>query len=204
MRNSLLLCFTIAVLLSSCNDYNPLPPYVYESNPHYTVGYAEFYGAYYAEYGNPNNSLSVSLFSDSVKINENRELVGFGQYLFLEDVFVSPTDTLLSAGVYTVDDSGKPFTVFKGINDTINGDIYHSGAYINYFEKTAAKSTVKLITSGTFSVVVIDAVYSITFDLKTSDNQELKGSFATQLIHVDRSIEAKKSKIRKGPALMWE
>lgn len=204
MRNSLLLCFAIAVVFSSCNDYTPVPPYVYESNPHYAFGYAEFYGSYYAEYGNSNNTLSVSLFSDSLKINENGELVGYGQYLFLEDVFVAPTDSLLPAGVYTVDDSGKPFTVFKGTNDTINGDIYHSGAYINYFEKTAAKSTVKLITSGTFSVAVRDAVYTITFDLKTSDNKELKGNFATQLTHVNQSVEETKSKIRKGPALMRE
>lgn len=202
MKNSLFLCLAFVLLFSSCNDYNPVPPYVYESNPHYALGYAEFYGAYYADYGNVNNTLSISMLSDSLKINEDFELVGYGQYLFLEDVFVTPTDTVLPAGTYTVNDSGKPFTVFAGANDTINGDIYHSGAYISYYEKTAAKSTVKLISSGLFTVVIKDDVYTLKFNFRTSDKQVLLGTYSAQLPHYDQSAEALRSKTRRGPVPM--
>lgn len=202
MKKIKLLSLFFIVFLASCNDYSPLPPYVYEANPHYAFGYAEFYGSYYAEYGNLNNTLSVSLFSDSLKITENGELAGYGQFLYLEDVFVAPTDTFLAPGTYSIEDSGKPFTAFKGTNDTINGDIYHSGAYINYYEKTASKSIVKLINAGTFTVSLTNDVYNISFDFITADKKPLKGTFKAILPHFNQATEANKSKIRKAPLTM--
>ncbi len=197
MKNIFLVLVTIGFLLSSCKGTDPVPPYVYEANPHYSFGYAEFFGAYYAAYKNPNNVVSLSLFSDSLSINNLGNLVGFGQYLFLEDVFVAPTDTILPLTTYTIDDSGLPNTVAPGINDTIDDQIYTIGATISYYEQNAAKSIQKRITGGTFTLSKVGSLYNIVCNFKTSDKKDLKGSFSAQLPYFDESLTNRSLSPRK-------
>ncbi len=198
MKNFTLLILIFVGLLISCNGGQPNQAYVYEKNPQYTWGYAEFYGAYYANYGNKNNVLTISLFTDSLKINNSGTLTGLGQYLLLEDVFVSPIDTILPAGNYTVNNSGLPFTVAPGKNDTVDNDVYTIGATISYYEENTSKSTLKLISSGSFTVSLLnDNLYTISCNFKTSDSLELKGSFTGTLPHYDQSIHTTKSFVRK-------
>jgi len=192
MKNLQLLFILFAGLLVSCKAYEPAPPYVYNSNPHYTWGYAEFYGDYYSQYGIKNNTLSLSLFSDSLKINDQGALEGTGQYLFLEDVFVAPTDTLLPVGKYTISktEAAYPMTFYAGKNDTIDSEVYPIGAYISYYEENSAKSTMKLISDGTFTVSRISGNYTIVCDFKTSDSTKLKGTFTTtKLPYIDQSLK---------------
>jgi len=172
---------------------------VYETNPQYSWGYAEYFGAYYKpENGNKNNVLSVSLFTDSLKINTVGNLTGLGQYLFLEDVFQSPTTVFLEAGTYTVNNSGLPFTITPGKNDTIDNEVYPIGAYISYYEYNAANSTLKTISKGSLTVSLMnDSVYNIVCDFKTSDSTVLKGHFTATLPHIDQSLSITKSGIRK-------
>lgn len=198
MKNFNLLILFFACLLASCNGYEPIKPYIYETNPSYTKGYAEFYGNYYyTQNGNINNTLSLSLFTDSLRINDKYELEdGFGQYLFIEDIFVSPTDSLLPVGTYTLNETGDPFTVFPGRKDTIDSKIYTLGTCIDYYEKKTSKSTSKLITSGSFTVSISeDTVYTIVCNFKTADNIQLKGSFTGKLPSFDRSLTTQKSLI---------
>lgn len=190
MKFSHILIFSFAILLASCKGYEPTPPYVYESKPHYAWGYAQFFGAYYNEYGNKNNVISVSLFSDSLILNDEGSLVGFGQYLFLEDVFVAAKDTLLPVGTYTINTSGSTFTIAPGVNDTIDNEVYTLGATISYFEQNASKSTLKLITAGSMVVSVSnDGKHTVNCNFKTADNKELKGSFTEILPHIDESLK---------------
>lgn len=184
-------------LLTSCIEGQLNPPYVYNINPNYTWGYAEFYGAYYANYGNENNVISLSLFSDSLKINDIGSLIGIGQYLFLEDVFIAKTDTLLPVGTYSVNETGLPFTVAPGKNDTVDNEVYPIGACISYYEDNTANSTLKLITDGSFTVSRIGNNYNVIFDLKTSDKKALKGSFSATLPHINQSLVTPKSITRK-------
>jgi hypothetical protein len=189
----------LSSLLVSCNGSTPLPPYVYETNPHYSFGYAQFYGDYYSNAGISNNVLTLSLFSDSLSITDEGELKGFGQYLYLEDIFISPSDTLLPAGTYTINNSGEPFTVAPGKTDTVDNNYFPIGAMITYFEPLSTKSTFKFITEGTFTVDVnTEYVYTINFQLKTAEKdargrpvtKDLKGSFTGQLPHFDESFSA--------------
>ena len=172
---------------------------VYETNPQYSWGYAEYFGAYYKpENGNKNNVLSVSLFTDSLKINSVGNLTGLGQYLFLEDVFQSPTTVFLEAGTYTVNNSGLPFTIAPGKNDTIDNEVYPIGAYISYYEYNAANSTLKTISKGSLTVSLMnDSIYNIVCDFKTSDSTVLKGRFTAKLPHIDQSLAITKSGTRK-------
>ena len=195
---NLLLIFLVS-LLTSCGGGQLNQQIVYETNPQYSWGYAEYFGAYYKpENGNKNNVLSVSLFTDSLKINTVGNLTGLGQYLFLEDVFQSPTTVFLEAGTYTVNNSGLPFTITPGKNDTIDNEVYPIGAYISYYEYNAANSTLKTISKGSLTVSLMnDSVYNIVCNFKTSDSTVLKGSFTAILPHIDQSLSITKSGIRK-------
>ncbi|MDR3652633.1 MAG: hypothetical protein P4L34_06660 [Paludibacter sp.] len=197
MKNFTLSLLIFAGFLTSCVGGQLNSAYIYEKNPQYSWGYAEFYGAYYGNYGNKNNVLSVSLFTDSLKVNGIGSLVGIGQYLFLQDIFVSPTDTLLPVGTYIVSNSGLPFTVAPGKNDTVDSQIYPIGAEISYYEENAARSTTKLISSGSFIVSRLGSVYNIYCNFKTSDSLELNGQFIAELPHYDQSIATTKSTIRR-------
>ena len=194
-----LLLISLISLLTSCGGGQAFQQIVYETNPHYSWGYAEYFGAYYKpENGNENNVLSISLFTDSLKINDLGNLTGLGQYLFLEDVFQSPTSVLLQEGTYIVNNSGLPFTIAPGKNDTIDNEVYPIGAYISYYEYNAANSTLKIISKGSLTVSLInDSVYNIACNFKTSDSTVLKGSFSATLPHIDQSLAVTKSGIRK-------
>ena len=204
MKNLHLLILFFACLLASCNGSEPVAPYVYNSNPSYTWGYAEFYGAYYSQYEIKNNTISLSLFSDSLKLVSQ----GIGQYLFLEDVFVSPTDTLLPIGKYTISktEATDIMTFYSGKLDTIDSEVYPIGAYISYYEENSAKSTLKLISDGTFTVShVNDTIYNIVCDFVTSDSLKLKGTFTGKLKYYDQSLQFHHtlSPIRRRKMIKW-
>lgn len=193
MKNPVLPILLFIWLLTSCGSGQLDSTYVYDSDPNYSWGNTEFFGNYYGSYGNKNNVISLSLFSDSLKINDIGNVTGTGQYLFLEDIYVSKTDTLLPAGAYIVNDSGLPFTVSPGKKDTIDNEVYQQGAYISYLENNSINSTIKLITSGSFIVSVQGLKYNIAFDLKTADSKVLKGTFTGQLPNYGGSAGLKES-----------
>lgn len=197
MKHFRSLMFFVVVLLASCNGGEPPLPYTYNANPHYTWGYAEYFGKEYADYGINNNVISISLFSDSLSIDSTQSLVGVGQYLFLEDVFVRPTDKTLPVGTYTVDTTSLPFTVTPGKNDTVGAEMFPIGTTISYYEENASKSLLKFVTSGTFTVSRIGSKYNIVCDFKTSDKKELKGSFTGELEYLDESLNPRLDRIRK-------
>lgn len=181
----ILVCILVLV---SCKGPEPSSPYVYEPNPHYAWGYAQFFGAYYNWTGNKNNVITVSLFSDSLSTNDQGSLQGFGQFLYLEDVFVATKDTKLPVGIYKIDNSGDINTITPGILDTIDNEVYTLGATISYYEENVSRSTLKLISEGTITVTRGKNNYTLICDLKTSDKKELKGSFTGELPHSDESL----------------
>ena len=197
MKKFILLIFILATILTSCGESQLSSSLVYEKNPQYAWGYAEFFGDYYADYANKNNVLSLSLFTDSLKLNSLGELSGLGQYLFLEDVFQAPADTLLQVGTYNVNNTGLPFTVAPGKNDTVDNQVFPIGAYISYYEYITSNSTLKLISRGSFTISRYGSIYTIACDFVTSDSTILKGTFKAELPHIDEALSTQKSGIRK-------
>ena len=197
MKKQILIVVVLGILLASCGGGQLNQQYVYNTSPSYSWGYAEYFGAYYADYKNTNNVISLSLFSDSLKINNIGNLVGIGQYLFLEDVFIPKTDIFLPPGMYTISESGLPYTVAPGKNDTIDNEVYPIGANISYYEGNTAMSTQKLVTGGMFTVSRIGERYTVIFNLKTADKKDLKGSFTADLPHIDQSITTLQNSSRK-------
>lgn len=186
----ILYIFVVVFTLISCNGTEPVY-FNYNTNPSYTWGYVEFFGQEYASKGVNYNVLSVSLFSDSLSVDSTGSLVGIGQYLYLEDVFVNPTDTMLPVGTYTISGSKTSFMITPGKNDTVDyGVTYPIGASIYYYENNSSKSVRKYIKSGTMTVSRTGILnYSISCDFVTADKKQLKGSFSAQLPHFDESLQ---------------
>jgi hypothetical protein len=188
MKNIRLLIVGIVLFVTACNGGEPPMPFTYNANPKYTWGYVEYFGPEYATYGIKNNILSVSLFSDSLSIDSTASLKGIGQFLFLEDVYISPTGFFLPLKTYTISNSHEAYTIAPGKNDTVGTEVFPIGACIYYYEENSSKSTVKFITEGSCVVDTINNKYRVVCNFKTADKMTLKGTFLGQLPHVDESM----------------
>jgi hypothetical protein len=189
-----ILLFIIPIIACSCN--NSPAPYLYETNPHYTWGQAIFYGADYADYGYCENILSLSLFTEQLDtINNGTQLAGIGQYLYIDEIFLEPADSLMPEGIYTISSEiGKKAITPGGIFE-VDGTKYSIGARIYYLEPNEDKNIILYITEGTMAVTKNkNSAYNITFDFRTKDGKALNG-FAEniELPHYDDSVITKNS-----------
>jgi len=191
--------FLIAiVLLVSCKTDEPKAKYVYEPNPHYKWGYAEFYGAFYANYNINNSVLSLSLFSDSLDVKEG-DLTGLGQYLYVEDIFVPANDTILPEGKYVSSGSGEPFTFYPGEQFPVDEFKIDIGAFMYYIEKNKSFTAMKHVSRGSFTVKIADSKHTIECDFVLSDSSKVTGSFTDTLphfIYTSHPVGVKRHKIK--------
>lgn len=184
------LCFML--LLQAC-ERREVFEYQYEKNPQYSNGYAEFWGSQYAHYGFDNHVLSLRAFTDSLKLTKDGYLTGFGQYLVLNDIFVSSSDTVFPAGTYEIADTVDVFKIAPG--ELYEGTKYELGAYIYYIEKNESFSIRKFIVGGTMQVSFTDSVSRFDCNFILDDKSELKGRFETnELIIYDYSVVPKSDK----------
>lgn len=205
MKKIIFLAIFFPILLTSCRGGEAPLPYVYNTNPTYTWGYIEYFGLEYTLKQIPNNVLSISLFSSGLTTDNAGALKGTGQFLFLEDVYIAPSEkTLPFSKTFTISNSHDPYTVAPGKNDTVGTEVFPIGAVIYYYEENATKSTIKYITEGTFTVTKSASNFTVNCDFKTSDEKELKktsdkkelkGVFSGRLDYYDRSLKI--TKIRK-------
>lgn len=176
------------LVLTACSTNEPKATYKYELSPSFGFGYAEYFGAWNADYNNPNNVLALSLFTDSLKITTAGELEGLGQYLFIENIFVPNTAKYLTDGTYTASESEAPFTFLPGKKFDVDGFLIDTGAFMLYLEKNNNYTTQKFISRGTFTVKITEVLHKIDFDLVLSDSSKVKGSFNDTLPHINSSI----------------
>lgn len=184
------LCFML--LLQAC-ERREVFEYQYEKDPQYSNGYAEFWGSQYAHYGFDNHVLSLRAFTDSLKLTKDGYLTGFGQYLVLNDIFVSSSDAVFPAGTYEIADTVDVFKIAPG--ELYEGTKYELGAYIYYIEKNESFSIRKFIVGGTMQVSFTDSVSRFDCNFILDDKSELKGRFETnELIIYDYSVVPKPDK----------
>ncbi len=189
MKKILILPIVI-LLFAACKPDEPSIKYGYEENPHYSWGYAEYYGPYYDEYKIENNVLSLSLFSDSLKVVEG-SLSGIGQYLYVEDIFIPKDSVLLPVGKYSSSSSGAAFTFYPGEQFPIDEMKIDVGAFLYYIEKNKTYTTQKHLSRGSFTVKIINSKYKIDCDFVLSDSSKVTGSFTETLPHFDSSTHPK-------------
>lgn len=185
---TILLIISVLVL-HSCN--NSGAPYLYERNPHYTWGQAVFYGADYYEYGYEENILSLSLFTEQLDtINNGTQLTGIGQYLYIDEIFMAPSDTLLAEGIYSVKSEIEKDAITPGSIFELDNNKYSIGARIYYYEPSETRNIIQYITEGTMTVKLNNnSTYNIEFDFKIKDGKVLNGRTENlELPHYDDSL----------------
>ncbi len=185
----IIFCLISIILLVSCTPDEPKAKYVYELNPNYSWGYAEYYGQFYADYKNTNNVLSLSLFSDSLALTNNGELAGLGQYLYIEDIFVPNNIKYLAEGTYNSSESGEPFTFYPGQQFPVDDVKINVGAFLYYFEKNKSFTAMKHISRGSFTVKITDLKHIVDCDFVLSDSSKVTGTFTDTLPHFDFSSQ---------------
>jgi len=184
-----LFVFFIPVLFFlSCKTDDPALKYTYETNPHYSWGYAEYFGSYYADYNNNNNVLSLSLFSDSLYVT-NGNLSGLGQYLYIEDIFVPSDSIILPAGNYVSSELGEPFTFYPGRQYPVDDLKIDVGAFLYYIEKNKNLTVIKQVSKGSFTVKIIGSQRKIDCNFVLSDSSKVTGSFSNTLPHYNSSLQ---------------
>jgi hypothetical protein len=190
MKKKNIIFFLLLILVSySCKTNDPEIEYRYNTNPTYTWGYAEFYGAYYSDFKILNNVVSLSLFSDSLYIDEENELAGLGQYLFLEDIFISPNDTILPEGEYKIAENGNPYTFYKGEEFAVDDVEYNIGSFVLYLEKNQLFTVQRFISSGSFIVSNQGNTQQISCDFTLSDSTKIQGNYRAELPYYDQSLK---------------
>lgn len=187
-----IVCFIL--FLQACERREKFE-YEYEKNPQYTWGYAQFWGAHYSHKGFDSNVLSLYALTDSLTVTKSGNIVGFGQHLVLNDIYIAPSDTIFPAGTYTIADTIAVFNIALGELYHDDGVKYDLGAYIYYIEKNEFFSTRKFIVSGSMQVSFIDSISRFDFNFTLDDDSELKGRFETnELIIYDYSVVPKPDK----------
>ncbi|HQB28372.1 MAG TPA: hypothetical protein PLO29_05430 [Paludibacter sp.] len=184
-----LYCLMSLLIMQSC-ERKIRTEYEYETNPVFTWGQAYFWGDCYANYNIENHVLSLYAFTDSLQLNDKGQLTGFGQYLYLDDIFVSPADTIFPEGTYTVSASREVMTIEPGSlfkEDRVEMD---RGACIYFIEKVEQLTIRKFIKEGSMTVSYTDReTIHFKFDFILDDDTELNGYFETEkLIIYDDSV----------------
>lgn len=193
----------LALLFQACEKRERLIV-EYEKNPVFTWGQASYFGDCYINYDIENHVLGLYAFTDSLKINDKGKLEGFGQYLYLDDIYIAPInpgrDTIFSSGVYTVSASREamtiePGSVYKGDSIKMEMDI---GAMIHYIEKVDRFTTRKFIEDGTMTVSYKgDSIIRFDFDFILDDKTELTAVFETDQLPIYNDAVSKEATRKK-------
>ncbi len=131
-----------------------------------------FYGDYYAEEGITHNVVDMDLLSKHLSYDSVGRIVGTGTNLYISDIFIHPTDTLLPEGTYFADSTAKRQTFLPGMN--YEGGV--SGAYLLHITDNAVQKII-LIEEGKFTLRYEGNMTHIEFDLKTDTRETYKGTF---------------------------
>ena len=176
----------------SCERKDPFV-YQYPTNPTYTWGYAEFWGPIYQHYNIEHHVLSLSLFTDSLFIDEENALDGTGVYLNMDDIFIPATDTILPAGKYVISQSvdsvnptngvafGEVMTMARGEQYNNDGIKYDMGTYVYFIEELESYTTRKFVVDGSMTVSYKGKSIYFDFDFVLDDKTVLKGKYITLL-----------------------
>ena len=103
-----ILYIALALLATACTRYNPTPRTVMPTD--FTSAWQEIYGHCYDSI--PYAVVALDLYSEGLELDKNHRMQGTGYNLYLSDIFVP--DSLLAAGSYRSDNSGKVYTFLPG------------------------------------------------------------------------------------------
>lgn len=163
------LLFAIAINLSSCNERKVVNPV--EANTSFNSGYAVFYGNHYDYLDIPQNVMALSLFSPHLSVDTAGYYVGSGTHLVLTDIFVNPSDTILPAGHYTINDDGSEMTFLEGHD--FDGNVL--GSYMLIV--TQSGFLVEILKNGSFDIYYNKDTTFIDFQFTRNNGKTYSPSF---------------------------
>ena len=122
------------------------------------------------------NVISLDLYSEGLRFNERGYIEGTGTNLYFSDIFLPLTDTVLTAGTYSLDTTATVYTALPGV--TYDNTV--GGSYLLLIEQNKLKSII-LLKSGSFVVAEEDSILHLTFDLTTTDDKPYRASYVGTL-----------------------
>ncbi len=135
-----------------------------------------FYGAYYAEEGIVHNVVDMDLLSKHLSYDSVGRIVGTGTNLYISDIFIHHTDTLIPAGTYMADTIAARGTFLPGMD--YEGGV--SGAYLLHIVDNAVTKII-LIEKGKFTLRYEGAKTHIDVEMTTTNGQVYEGVFEGEL-----------------------
>lgn len=181
----------LSALLAACVSNEDFT-YQYNYHPTFTWGYAEFFGPYYSRYDINKNVVSLSLFTDSLTVNDDGKLSGFGQYLYFEDIFIQPGDTILPDGLYHCGSNYDAFTFTPGLDFMADTLTYTIGAYMVFVEKESSRSKLRYVKNGTITVNKTGSKQNINCHLILDNDSVVNSKFSSGLVYLDESVNIPK------------
>lgn len=158
--------FLVLLCIAGCKKENKNEPTI-SSATEFDKAYASFYGAHYAADGIENNVVAIDLYSPKLGLNEEGYIEGTGTNLYVSDIFLAPTDTLLPATTYKADTTAAPLTFLAGVE--YEGNI--TGAYLLDIVDNEV-SRITLLTEGQFSLQYKGDSVQMSFSMQTHDGRK--------------------------------
>lgn len=152
----------LLLLLTACQHTTYVPTQRVASD--FNRCYIQCHGAYYDSIAA--NVLSLDLYSAGLDLDSTGYMQGTGTNLYLSDVFVPLTDTVLLPGVYTADTTGSVMTFLPGKDFEGNP----TGTYILQVTDNKVGS-ITLCTDSTMTVAYDRDTLDIRFRLRKTDGR---------------------------------
>jgi hypothetical protein len=171
------LYISICLFLAACTaKHNPVKPTILETE--LNQGIVAFYGPYYK--GLAQNVASLDLYSKDITFDSLGYIQGNGTNLYVSDIFLPLSDTILSEGIYQCDTTGKTKTFLPGMDFEGNP----TGTYLLQIQE-ATISKIILCSDSSFVYSQDGDTTDIRFNL-ISDKQQYEIHFRGVLKYEDR------------------
>lgn len=169
MRRYLIFAIVCCVLTGCTPSHSPITPKsVWDSI--FVRGDFRFYGAYYPTV--PQHIFSIDLLSRGLEFDSSYQMVGNGTNLYLSDIFLPLTDSVLQSGIYDIDTTASSYTFLRGMRF---GESV-TGTYLVRVSESAVQEVV-LLTRGQMEVTTYGDSITFYFQLYTEDSTLYRGIY---------------------------
>ncbi len=170
MHHLKFLFFLLPLGLVCCTTHNRYQPSVSQIDSMFTAGDFRFYGAHYSTI--PQNVFSIDLISGGLQFDSTYRISGTGTNLYLADIFLPATDSVLQSGIYDIDTTAAPYTILPGMRF---GRAV-TGAYVAQMREGSVTDTL-LFTRGQMTITQWADSISLDFQLFTADSARYHGTY---------------------------
>lgn len=160
----------IMAMFAGCKPVNVPREQKTATDSVFVVGDFRFYGAYYPSI--EGNVFSIDLLSKGLQFDSLFHIVGTGTNLYLSDIFLPATDSVLQSGIYDIDTTAAPYTILPGMRF---GRAV-TGAYVAQMREGNVTDTL-LFTRGQMTLTQWADSINLDFQLFTADSSRYHGTY---------------------------